>query len=93
MEAQVHTPESAPSGSDLPNGAWALSDSNALLRGLSPFMSSKRFLTIQATSPQQDRYAQWIKEKAGLRYYVEVFSEREIKQLGYAVCRSLSFVI
>ena len=41
-------------------------------------MASNTFFTTQAASPQKDHYAQWTKEKL---YYMEVFSEREIKQL------------
>jgi hypothetical protein len=88
-EVRKHPESLAESGSNLPNGAWGLCDSNASLKGPSSFISSRAFFTIQATSPQIDRYAQWIKEKAGLRYYMEVFSEREIKQLGYAIGSSL----
>ena len=70
-----------------------LCDSNASLKIPSAFMMRSDVFTIQATPPQQDRYAQWIKEKKGLRYHMEVFSEQEIKQLGYAVDSSFSFVI
>ena len=50
----------------------------------SPFIL-RDLLTIQATFPQTGRYAQWVKEKGGLRYYMDVFSEREIKQLRHAI--------
>jgi len=44
---------------------------------------SINFFTIQAASPEPDRYVSWIKEVEGLTYYMEVFSEQEIKQLKY----------
>jgi hypothetical protein len=89
----MHPVDSARFGSKLPNGAWALCDSNASLTKPNEFMSGPRFFTIQTTSPKEDRYEQWVKQKGGLRYYVDVFSEREIKQLGCAVGSPLSFVI
>ena len=76
---------------NLAPGAWALYDSNSSIKAPSPFMARNDFFTIQATSPQDDRYTQWTKEKHGYRYYMEVFSEREIKQLRYAVGTSFSF--
>ena len=39
-------------------------------------MLRNKFITIQATFPEEDHYAQWIKEKLGLCYYMDVFSER-----------------
>ena len=82
-----------PSGTSLPIGAWGLCDSNAFLKGPSEFVASVEFFTIQATSPQPDRYVSWIKEKEGDLYYMEAFSEQEILQLGYDGRASFSFVI
>ena len=70
-------------GIDLPIGAWGLCDSNAFLKTPSEFIARVRFFTIQATSPQPERYVSWVKEKEGDCYYMEVFSEKEILQLGY----------
>jgi hypothetical protein len=56
-------------------------------------MMSSDLFTIQAASPQKDRYAQWVKEKMGFCYSLEVFSEQEIKQLGYAIRSSFSFIV
>ena len=78
---------------DLPRGAWALCDSNSVLKQPSAFMLRNKLITIQATSPKEDHYAQWVKEKMGLRYYMDVFSEREITQLRYSIGSSFLFVI
>lgn len=91
-QARWHPVHRADMDCDLPNGAWALCDSNSSLNTPSEFIVSRNFFTIQTTSPQQDRYTQWIKEKKGLCYYMEVFSEPEIKQLGH-VGSSFSYVI
>jgi hypothetical protein len=84
-EVRKHPAYWAGSGSNFPKGTWALCDSNASLKSPSPFILSNDFFAIQAASPHTERYAKWIKEKGGLRYYMEVFSEQEIKELGYAV--------
>ena len=91
-EARKYTPW-AVSGTDLPEGTWALCDSNSVLKQPSAFMLGNKLITIQATPPKIDHYAQWVKEKMGLRYYMDVFSEREITQLRYSIGSSFLFVI
>jgi hypothetical protein len=73
------------SGSDLPVGTWALSDSNT--GSGEPCIAFQRsradVFVVQSTPPKASRYKEWKKQRRGVRMFVmECITVAELKALG-----------
>jgi hypothetical protein len=72
----------------IPEGSWALSDSNSQnQQPCSAFLSAatqQRTWIVQATSPLEERWKDWGKEYSANLFVMEPFSVLEIAALGLA---------
>lgn len=69
------------------DGTWALSDSNQNVEPpCSAFTREPRLVVIQATSPKEDRYKEWIKQTGGDVYWMNPWTWPEMWFVGCVCC-------
>ncbi|KXS13829.1 hypothetical protein M427DRAFT_58081 [Gonapodya prolifera JEL478] len=68
------------------DGTWALSDSQEDVEPpCRAFVREPRLIIVQATSPKEDRYKEWIKQTDGVVYWMNPWTWPEMWFVGY-VC-------